>query len=566
MRTNKRNIIVVFVFAIILFFAMQYHKNFIYDEELTTLSDANSNFDAWMRTEGKLGHYLRDEIRGENISVTLGNILYAANDVVKNGKQARVFNLEPLEQPVWFTGAEATNWFHFDSNHRRFNYMSVYYSSLIKTDEAPLHSALVHTLTSIFYQNDNTCKWYANSINLVMVFIIMCILFSCCKELGFSYEKTLLTLFLYVSFSGTFRMVIDMRSYTLATMCFTGIAYIHLKWLNALETGKEIPKKYVLAMAGFYLFGAWSNYLVHTLALSIFLVTVPYIWKRYNIRSAIKYALTMMGIVIIAVIPLPMFLSAMIRKATGAGGNGIHKSFFTFVFEGMRDVLIRICSVEWIAVLIVTLIVVLLIATYKRRVNYKSDFRFILLYLFICCYFVVQMIAVKKLSYYIWTVLPLLSIIMIEWLYIIKERIQIDNVKFIRVLACSIGVILVVNVCMEWQYIDKCNNSFAGRKKVAEENSGKPLVVVGWMAKNEDMYFWQYYGDILNCTEYCDGDSLYNNINDERLNVDEIVLWVMNYTEGGEKDYEIDALYEMGFNSMEEVFSNDDGTIYIVRK
>lgn len=211
-------------------------------DELLSFELANAEYNPWIvptQPEGRLAKFVRNEIDGDSLWETLGNLGAEVEDVLKNRGDSKLltYKADVYEEPVWITGEQFRDYITVGKGDA-FNYLSVYFN--VKDDNhPPLHFMLLHTVSSLF--RGQASAWMGCVINLAAVAVVLVLLMKLgamfAGALGmerYSWQAGLLCALLYGISAGAAATVLLIRMYAMVTMWCVAYLYLVLgKWRDS---------------------------------------------------------------------------------------------------------------------------------------------------------------------------------------------------------------------------------------------------------------------------------------------------------------------------------------------
>lgn len=150
-RFRAQIIVLLLVLTVQCCFAFQ--KEGYHMDEMLSFQLANAEYNPWIvptQPVGRLAKFMHEEIDGENLAQTLGNIKDTIVDVLQNRSSSKLlsYRADVYEEPVWISGEQFQEYITTGEGDR-FNYLSVYFN--VKDDNhPPVHFMLLHTVSSLF--------------------------------------------------------------------------------------------------------------------------------------------------------------------------------------------------------------------------------------------------------------------------------------------------------------------------------------------------------------------------------------------------------------------------------
>lgn len=232
-------------------------------DELLSFELSNAEFNPWIvptQPEGRLARFVHNEIDGESIGETLGNLAAEVKDVLKNRGSSKLLNYraDVYEEPVWITAEQFRDYIEVDSGDA-FNYLSVYFN--VKDDNhPPLHFMLLHTVSSLFQGKAEA--WMGCLINLAAAAAVMVLLMKTGRLLteaaglqGYSRLAGIMAALLYGLSGGAAATTLLIRMYGVLTLWCVAYFYLILKKWRDKEFERHNGGLILVTMLGF-----WTQY------------------------------------------------------------------------------------------------------------------------------------------------------------------------------------------------------------------------------------------------------------------------------------------------------------------
>lgn len=152
LKENKWQIAVLFL-VLLVQCAFISQKEGYHMDEILSFQLGNAEYNPWIvptQPEGRLAKFIHNEIDGNTMAETFGNIIYTVQDVFENRGNSKLlsYTADVYEAPVWIEREIFRDYVTVDSTDD-FNYLSVYFN--VKDDNhPPIHFMLLHTMSSVF--------------------------------------------------------------------------------------------------------------------------------------------------------------------------------------------------------------------------------------------------------------------------------------------------------------------------------------------------------------------------------------------------------------------------------
>lgn len=253
-------------------------------DEVITYSMANSDYDGWMLSGGRVSDYVKNEILGETFSKTLDNFVDFVKDLMIHGNKAAYFSYPRPAETGWYHLPEVQDWFQVQEKER-FHYGSVYVNAMGDDANSFLYYSLVHTVGSFFTHISGTA-WAAFIVNLIALLVTVLLLWKISCKMGISQERGLAAVICYGTSGACLLQVTTLRAYMAASVFQLAMFLLHLDLLEAVETEDRTKiKKIMLWAIPVYVFGYVTHYTMLFWAAVLGLNTVICLLKKKNAQK-----------------------------------------------------------------------------------------------------------------------------------------------------------------------------------------------------------------------------------------------------------------------------------------
>ncbi|MBR1854663.1 MAG: hypothetical protein IJ794_16215 [Lachnospiraceae bacterium] len=318
-------------------------------DELLSFELANAKFNPWIvptQPQGRLAKFVENEIDGETLSETLGNLKDTVLDVAKNrgGSKLLTYRADVYEEPVWITGEQF--WEYITVGDRdAFNYLSVYFN--VKDDNhPPLHFMMLHTVSSIF--RGRLVPLMGCGINLACVLGIMVFLMRLGQMgaylLGQKENGRLAGFWaaaLYGLSAAALSTTLLIRMYAMLSLFCVALLVIHMEklyggrlrvWYPRLnEKGFGTNNKLLILVT---VLGFWTQYFFLFYCLILAAVTVVWLWRMGRTKEVWRYVRSMILAAVIGVAGYPFAIGDVF--SSGRGVEALSNLSSGFVGYGIR--------------------------------------------------------------------------------------------------------------------------------------------------------------------------------------------------------------------------------------
>ncbi|MCI9073690.1 MAG: hypothetical protein HFH80_12995 [Lachnospiraceae bacterium] len=298
-------------------------------DELLTFELGNAEYNPWIvptQPVGRLAKFMQQEIYGDSLGETLGNLKDTLVDVLRNRGDSKLlsYRADVYEEPVWITREQFHEYITVGERDG-FNYLSVYFN--VKDDNhPPLYFMLVHTMSSLF--RDRISPWMGCIFNLGAVLGCCVLLFALGGLLarhGFMDGKAgeywgLCGALLYGCSSGAIATTLFIRMYGVMTLLCILSLYLHLeKWLGSRD--RDFRKKNGLLILVTAL-GFWTQYFFLFYCLLLALVTVVALYRNGRKRETFCYIRSMVTAAVVGVGLYPFGVKHILTSGRGVEAIG----------------------------------------------------------------------------------------------------------------------------------------------------------------------------------------------------------------------------------------------------
>ena len=318
--------------AIVLSVGISAKKGY-HQDELLSFELANAEYNPWIvptQPQGRLAKFVEKEIRGENLSQTVGNLWDTVLDVLKNRGNSKLltYQADVYDEPVWIDRQAFVDYLTVDGKDA-FHYLSVYFN--VKDDNhPPLHFMLVHTVSSVFQGKLSPVMGCA--INLIFVLGTMILLMRLgriamilldCGEQGRITGAAAAAL--YGLSAGALSTTLLIRMYAMVTFFCVWLLNVHLEkfYHEKLSTvpdfqGKTVgfEKKNKLLIAVTVL-GFWTQYFFLFYCLALAAVVAVLLFRRKRTKELIRYVLSMALAAVIGLVLFPFAIGDVFSSGRG---------------------------------------------------------------------------------------------------------------------------------------------------------------------------------------------------------------------------------------------------------
>lgn len=307
-------------------------------DELLSYELANAEFNPWIvptQPEGRLAKFVRNEIDGDTLGETLGNVANVAADLMRNRGNSLLarYQADVYDEPVWITAKQFHDYITVDGTDA-FNYLSVYFN--VKDDNhPPLHFMLLHTISSL---------WRGKAEPFMGCLINLASVLGCCilmMRLGLLLDETdvfgkpfpmekqgsqngaggkkrtgawlgILSALMYGLSSGAVATTLLIRMYGLMTFLCVALFYIHVKkWQNKEFASRN---KWLIAVT---VLGFWTQYFFLFYCICLAVVTAALLTGGKRWKDLKCYVRSMVTAAAIGLATFPFAISDVFSSGRG---------------------------------------------------------------------------------------------------------------------------------------------------------------------------------------------------------------------------------------------------------
>lgn len=471
-------LVLALVTVVQLFFISQ--KEGYHMDELLSYELSNAQFNPWIvptQPQGRLAKLYQNEIQGDSLTETMGNLWRLTEDVLRNRGNSLVagYQADVYEEPVWISGKEFHDYITVEED--AFNYLSVYFN--VKDDNhPPLHFMVLHTISSLV--RGKILPLMGCSINLICVLGCCILLMKLGKRLGLE-KAGLASAVLYGLSSGAIATVLLTRMYGMMTFWCVADFYLHIKKWQEKEWTTRNRLLILVTVMGFWTQYFFLFYCIGLAAVVVFLFCRDRNWKalRGYIRSMIIAAV--IGLAVFPFAVSDVFSSGRGVEALENLRNGL-KGYGTRLWNFGKILASGILGMEangWILAAALCLASGVVLVLIHRRTFEKEEEKNLagMLLVPVCIYF---FLAARMSPYmvdrYIMALFPFAVLGMTLLLWKIVEKISAG----VWIFGALIAVLCFFNVCgYSGEYLYKgYEKQLEITKKVTEEYGGLPCICI----------------------------------------------------------------------------------------
>lgn len=345
-------------------------------DELLSFELANAEFNPWIvptQPQGRLAKFVENELRGDTLGETMGNLVETVKDVLTNrgGSKLLSYQADVYEEPVWIDNETFEDYITVGKEDG-FSYLSVYFN--VKDDNhPPLHFMILHTVSSLF--RGEVTPLMGCIINLLCVLGIMVLmmllgrqLMTICGLEEWGRLAGILSAALYGLSVGAVSTTLLIRMYAMVTFFCVAALVLHVRKLYSyLLGGSDFTEKNKLLIVVTVL-GFWTQYFFLFYCLILAAVTVVILWRQKRRKGLFCYIRSMVIAAVIGIAVFPFSIADVFASGRGvealenlsAGLSGYGNRILAF-----GEILFR--EIGWILLLVPVVIVAAVVMWVRNR-------------------------------------------------------------------------------------------------------------------------------------------------------------------------------------------------------
>ena len=294
-------------------------------DELLSFELANARYNPWIvptQPVGRLAKFVNEEIQGDSLGETLGNLKDTVKDVLTNRGNSKLlsYKADVYEEPVWITAEQFQDYVTVEGRDA-FDYLSVYFN--VKDDNhPPVHFMLLHTMSSFFQRT--LSPWLGCGINLVCLCITLWLLLRLGRQLadifnleGKGRQLGILAVLLYGMSTGALATVLLIRMYGLLSCLCVALFSVHVeKWKN---NGFDKKNKGLIAIT---VLGFLTQYFFLFYCILLAAVTAALLLYRRRTKELWCYIRSMVIAAVMGLVLFPFAVSDVFSSGRGTEALG----------------------------------------------------------------------------------------------------------------------------------------------------------------------------------------------------------------------------------------------------
>lgn len=313
------------ILCLVLMVAGVSRKEGYHMDELLSFELANARYNPWIvptQPVGRLAKFVNEEIQGDGLGETLGNLKDTVTDVLTNRGNSKLlsYKADVYEEPVWIMAEQFQDYVTVEGKDA-FDYLSVYFN--VKDDNhPPVHFMLLHTMSSVFQRT--LSPWLGCGINLVCLGITLWLLLRLGRQLadlfdleGKGRQLGILAVLLYGMSTGALATVLLIRMYGLLSCLCVALFSMHVeKWKT---NGFDKKNKGLIAIT---VLGFLTQYFFLFYCLLLAAVTAALLLYRHRTKELWCYIRSMVIAAVIGLVLFPFAISDVFSSGRGTEALG----------------------------------------------------------------------------------------------------------------------------------------------------------------------------------------------------------------------------------------------------
>lgn len=302
--------ILILITAVLLGFSLQ--KQGFHMDELLSFELANAEFNPWIvptQPQGRLAKLYYEQLKGDSLGETLGNVMEVAEDFLKNRGDSLLagYQADVYEEPVWISREQFQDYIEV-KNGDAFNYLSVYFN--VKDDNhPPFHFMVLHTVSSVF--QGRTSPLMGCIINIAAV-LGCCILLMRIGSLCGRREAGMTAALLYGLSSGAIATTLLIRMYGMMT--FFCVAFFYLNVQKYRKKEFTCHNKWLIAVT---VLGFLTQYFFLFYCIGLALVMTVLLIRQKEWKALAGYIRSMVIAAVIGLLVFPFAISDVFSSGRG---------------------------------------------------------------------------------------------------------------------------------------------------------------------------------------------------------------------------------------------------------
>lgn len=324
MKEKMPEILVILVCMLVLGIGVSAKEGYHMDE-LLSFELSNAAYNPWIvptQPQGRLAKFVEQELKGDSLGETLGNLKDTVSDVLKNRGNSKLlsYKADVYEEPVWISAETFTDYITVNSGDA-FRYLSVYFN--VKDDNhPPFHFMLLHTMSSLFQGCVEPIVGCV--INMAAVAGILVLLMklgrACACQYGMEERARAFGIFAALCYglsTGAMATTLLIRMYAVLAFFCVALLAVHVrKWL---EQGFARHNKGLIAIT---VLGFWTQYFFLFYCLILAVVTGVLLLVKKRREEFFGYVRSMVTAAVIGVGLFPFSVSHVFSSGRGTEALG----------------------------------------------------------------------------------------------------------------------------------------------------------------------------------------------------------------------------------------------------
>lgn len=281
-------------------------------DEMLSFQLSNARFNPWIvstQPQGRLAKFYEEEILGESLGETVGNLVHIAKDMLQNRGNSLIatYKADVYDEPVWIDREQFRDYITVEKGDAFF-YPSVYFN--VKDDNhPPLHFMALHTISSLF---QGKAEPFMGCIINIGAVLGCCILIMRLGEMYGKKEAGIVAALLYGVSSGGIATVLLIRMY--AVMTFFCVAFFYQNMTKWKKMEFTCHNGWLIAVT---VLGFWTQYFFLFYCMGLAAVMAVVLLKDKKYRELGGYVRSMVIAAVIGVVGFPFAISDVFSSGRG---------------------------------------------------------------------------------------------------------------------------------------------------------------------------------------------------------------------------------------------------------
>ena len=492
MKRKKYEIAAILVCLTLLSIFVFMKQGFHLDEVLS-LELSNAEFTPWIvptQPEGRLARFVHNEIDGENLAETFGNLVEVTWDVLQNRESSKLltYTAQVYEEPVWISREQFADYIQVDGGDA-FHYLSVYFN-VWHDNHPPLHFMLLHTVFSILQGKSEA--WIGCLVNLAAIAVIMVLLVKLgnmlAEEVGLTEYKRAVGIFcvlLYGLSCGAVASVLLIRMYCLlALWCVAYLYFILYKYIHR-EFDRRNFQLILVTLLGF-----WTQYFFLFYCILLAALLAGLLLGQRRVRELFCFIRSMGIAAVVGLMGFPNAISDVLSSGRGLEVIDNLKSGFSGYGDrvlGFLNILgeSTLFPLFWVLMLVLAVVALILRKGRKtedeRLIPIRASLGLLLVLPPLGYFLLAAKISPYLVDRYMMPIFPFVilagTLALFALLGAIKQECRGKRARFLLPVVC--GIVLVLHIIELMKYDGSyLYQGYGMQKDIARANADYPCICI----------------------------------------------------------------------------------------